>query len=255
MDDPPTQPRGGEAPSAPAKSTELLAAIRSLTAWGTEDGPRVGRSALFYPFVGVGLGTLYLAADRAAASFAGLGGRSLAVVLVSALFTGGRGWIGFGRAAIALLDADHERAVATLRGTARQAPVRIATAGCAVAQFLCLCGLDRFRTAALLFAPLLGACSMVVLAVGSRQLRADGRRMKYAPALTFNEFAVASSVSFAIVFLSAEFLGLLLVLATAALTVGLRVLLHWRLDGVDDSSLQAGRALVELQTLFILALL
>jgi hypothetical protein len=118
-----------------------------------------------------------------------------------------------------------------------------------------LCALDRFRVVGLVLAPVLGCCSLVVMAVGSRAARADGRRLKFAPAVTFREFGVASTATFALVFLSTDFLGLLLVLATAAFTIGARVFFHRWLDGVNETALLATGEATQVLILTLLAIL
>ena len=82
----------------------------------------------------------------------------------------------------------------------------------------------------------------------------DGRRVKFAPDTTFREFAVASTLTFAVIFIATESLGLVLVLATAALIIGLRSLFHRWLDGINDTVMDATCELTQLVTLAILAL-
>ena len=77
--------------------------------------------------------------------------------------------------------------------------------------------------------------------------------MKFAPEVLFNEFALASTFTFAAVFLATEFLGFLLVLASAALIIGLRVFFHSWLGGVDRTTLHAGCEAVQLLGLALLA--
>jgi hypothetical protein len=122
----------------------------------------------------------------------------------------------------------------------------------AAVELALLGALDRFRVVGLAFAPVLGCCAMVVLAVGSRAARADGRRLKFAPGVGFREFGVASTATFALVFLSTEFLGLLLVLATAAFTIGARVSLHRWLGGVNDTAMLATGEAVQLLVIAVL---
>jgi hypothetical protein len=123
----------------------------------------------------------------------------------------------------------------------------------AALEFFCLLHLDRFHSIGLLFAPMLARAAMVVLAVGSRAARTDGRQVKFAPEVTFNEFALASAATFAAVSLAADFLGLVLVLATAVLTVALRVFFHWRFGGIDRTAVHGACQATELAVLAILA--
>src|SRR5262249_16263096 len=125
----------------------------------------------------------------------------------------------------------------------------------AAAELAVLCKLGRFRLVALAFAPMLGCCAMVVLAVGSRAARADGRRLKFAPGGGVTEFGAGSAATFALVSVTSEFLGLLLVLSTAVFTVGARVFFHRWLDGVNDTAMLATGEAAQLLTLALLATL
>lgn len=109
------------------------------------------------------------------------------------------------------------------------------------------------RYLALLFAPMLGSWSVVVLAVGARDAASSGRKL--APGVLFNEFALASLVTFAVVFSIADGLGILLVVIAAAVIVGLRVLLHQRFGGVSLRWLVLGAEMIEVLTLALLATL
>jgi cobalamin synthase len=208
---------------------------------------------VFYPVVGLLLGAITLSADWVVSSFGGLPLRSSAVLLAGLLCTGARPHRALGQLLEAgLLERRRDAAVQLLE-RAEDATSRAFATIVAIVELICLCELDRFRSIGLLFAPTLALCSMVVLAVGSRAVRLDGRRTKFAPGLTFNEFAVASALTFAIIFLTSEFLGLLLVLSAAFLTIGLRVLFHRWLDGVNVTVLEATRELSTLATLALLA--
>jgi cobalamin synthase len=233
----------------------FLSALRSLTAVaGAPEKRVVDVNAVFYPLVGLLLGALALSADWGASLFAGSVARSLAVLLVGLVCTGARPHRAFGQLAKAcLLTRNRDAAVRMLEGP-EDGRSRALAAMVAIVELVCLCQLDRFRPIGLLFAPTLAHCSMVVLAVGSRAARLDGRRTKFAPKLTFNEFAVASALTFSIIFLSSEFLGLLLVLSAAFLTIGLRVLFHRWLDGVTTTVLDATCEVSTLATLGMLAL-
>jgi cobalamin synthase len=229
--------------------------VRSLTALsGRNPAPIVDANAVFYPLVGLLLGAIALLADWGVSAFGGLLARSLAVLLTGLLCTAARPHRALGQLLEAGLLKRHRGAAVQLLEGAEGGTSRALAAMAAALELICLYELDRFRSIGLLFAPTLAHCSMVVLAVGSRAARLDGRRTKFAPGLTFNEFAVASAFTFAIIFLTSEFLGLLLVLGVAFLTIGLRVLFHRWLDGVNPTVLQATREVSTLATLALLAL-
>jgi len=228
-------------------------AFRTLTILGPRSAAlRVDASAVYYPIVGLAIGALWVATDRMVSTVAGHVVASAVVVLVGAAVTRGRGMLALGRTLAALPSRRADR-LARLEGGAT---VGVSCAAfVAAAEFALLCALSRFRLAGLAFAPLLGSCAMVVLAVGSRAARADGRRLKFAPEVGFMEFGAASAATFALVSLTSEFLGLLLVLSTAVVTVGARVFFHRWLDGVNDTAMLATGEAVQLLTLALLAAL
>jgi cobalamin synthase len=229
--------------------------LRSLTIVSGRDAKRVvDANAVFYPLVGLLLGALALLADWGASLFAGLIVRSLAVLLVGLVCTAARPHRALGQLLQACLLKRHRIVAVGLLEGPESGVSRMLAAIVVLVELACLCELDRFRTLGLLFAPTLAHCSMVVLAVGSRAARLDGKRMKFAPGLTFNEFAVASALTFSIIFLTSEFLGLLLVLCAAFLTIGLRLLFHRWLDGVNTTVLDATCEVSALATLALLAL-
>jgi cobalamin synthase len=123
-----------------------------------------------------------------------------------------------------------------------------------VALLVCLVSVDRWRPIGLLCAPLFGRWAMVVLAFGSRAARSDGRRTKFAKGVTFEEFGWASTATLAIVFWGTGLLGILLLVCAAIPIVGLRVWLHWRLDGITAASMGAACAVAEIVPLLVLAL-
>jgi cobalamin synthase len=210
----------------------------------------VGAWAVYLPVVGAALGALGMAVDRAVDPVGGRIGASIAVAVASAVATRARPLGALGRV-LAALFTDRRRRFAALERTGM--PAQACAAAVLAVQVGVLCPLDRFRTIGLALAPVLGACAMVVLAVGSRAARADGRRLKFAPAVTFREFGLASTATFALVFLSSEFLGLLLVVATAACTIAARVGFHRWIDGVNETALLATGAAVQLVILALLA--
>lgn len=247
---PDSKPLPGTVGARSYLSSPLLA-VRALTAvGGAEMEAALQRSAIYFPLVGLLIGTLWVATDKAAS----VGGKWLASLLVltaGLLVTGGRPLLALGRVTRALF-AGRSGAI-----TALQAPASVGLYVAAVVfgglELACLVGLDRFRLIGLLVVPVLGRCSMVVLAVGSRAATGDGRRVKFAPGLSFNEFALASTMTFAVIAIATEFLGLLLVLCTASLTVALRVLFHRWIGGIDRTAVDATCEATQIATLALLA--
>jgi cobalamin synthase len=232
---------------------DLAAAIRQLTF--LEHGERafpMGASAMFYPLVGLGIGGLWILVDRLAA-FAGSPLLSAALVLTgTVLATRARPLLGAGRTLAASFSRSRARALRLMDGPVETAALAAAAVVLAL-ELLCLIQLDRLRFVGLAAAPLLGRWSMVVMAVGSRAARADGRRYKFDPQVTFRELGVTSTVTFALLFAATGFLGVVLVLSVAAAVVGLRTWLHHRLHGITCASLGAACELAQLITLALLA--
>jgi hypothetical protein len=215
--------------------------------------PEVGSWALYLPAIGLGFGIVWVAVDRALAGTAGPAARSLAVVLVAAAMTRARPLLALGRLLAAIPGRGRGRQATSQ--SARGAVDLACTAAVVAAEVVALSALGRYRIVGLLAAPVLGCCSMVVLAVGSRAARQDGRRVKFAPAVTFREFGLATTATFAVLFWATEFLGLLLILATALCTIAARVGWHrWR-GGVDETAVLATSEMIQCLVWLLLAAL
>jgi cobalamin synthase len=231
-----------KAPPLPGLSG-LWVAVKQLL--GGDDASPVGLSAVYYPLVGLALGLAMVAVDRAATDLVAAPWPSVIVVLFCVIATRARPLLGLART-IGLSVAPRGR------GDAAAIVVLLAVLLLALSIWV-VAALDGGRAVALCFAPMLGRCAMVVIATGSRQARDDDRQVKFSRELTFREFGIASTFTFAVVFLTTHFLGLLLVLATGFLTIGLRLLVHWARGGVDRDSLHACGELVQLAALAIVA--
>ncbi len=221
----------------------LWTATVQLTGW--DDESPVGLSAVYYPLIGLSIGLAMAALDGA------LGGRVSTV------------WASF---AVMALQVALTRA-RPLRGLARTVALSFGGKSAGASSFVVgvlaavlfalsvwiLASIDGGRAVALCFAPMLSRCSMVVIATGSREAREDGKQRKFSRELTFREFGIASTFTFAAVFLTTHFLGLLLVLATGFLTIGLRLLVHYARGGVDRDALHATGEVVQLAVLALVA--
>jgi adenosylcobinamide-GDP ribazoletransferase len=230
-------------------------ALGERTLLGRDDpGQRFDTSAVYYPLIGLALGAAAVAVDRLSAPLGNRTLSSLAVVATLALLTRGRPLLGLAKTIAALFPRSAERTIPVLSQTPGTAVTFIAGL-IVVAEVLLLDRLDSFRTVGLLFAPMLGHCAMVVTATGSREARADGKVTKLSSTLTFREFGIASTVTFALVFLTTNFLGALLVLVTGITTIGLRMLFHYLFGGFEPTNLAAAGELVQLANLGLLVLL
>ena len=249
MSQPPADPR---APTAPIPFPGL-AGLAAAFHFARRGSSAIGAWAVYLPAIGVAFGLLWVVADRVGGALGGRTLSSLAVVCVAAAATRGRPLLALGR----LLAASGRRRPRCLAVLESGTGVLVygCAAGVVVAEVFVLSALDRFRMMGLALAPVLGWCSIVVLAVGSRAARADGRRLKFAPEVTFREFGLATAATFAVVLLTAEFLGLLLVLATAVFTIAARVCFHRWIDGVNETALLATAEAVQILMLALLVAL
>jgi len=238
----------------PLSLAALTGAIRQLTVFGpapVDDKP--GRSLLWYPLVGLLLGWLWLAVDLIVAPLVGRLVASIAVGITGVLVT--RTWpsLAAGRTFASLSLHDRDEALRYANG-----PLTAAAAIAGVLIWLALiyslACVDRWRPIGLVCAPLFGRWAMVVLAYGSRAARLDGKRTKYAKGVTFEEFGWASTATLALVFWGTGLLGILLLVCAAIPIIGLRVAMHWRLDGITAASLGAACAIAEIVPLLVLAL-
>jgi cobalamin synthase len=189
--------------------------------------PVFGRAAPLFPFVGAAIGAVLLAIDGLLAPY--LPSLAVGAVLLAI-------W--------AYCDRGHLDAI--------EPPPTEATLALLITKGLAILLLEE-RAPALLFSPILGAWAIVVLAVGSRDAANPARKL--APAVLFNEFAIASLLTLAAVFSLAQGLGIFLGVIAAASTVALRVLLHQRIGGMTGRWLVIGRQLIETITLWVLVVL
>jgi adenosylcobinamide-GDP ribazoletransferase len=237
----------------PLSLAALTGAVRQLTLLGTAPATdRPGRSLLWYPLVGLLLGSLWLAIDLIVGPFTGRVVSSVAVATIAVLVT--RRWpcIGVGRTLASLLARNPSDGLRQSQGPL-STQAMVGTIAAWLALVACLLTVDRWRPIGLVCAPLFGRWAMVVLAFGSRAARSDGKRTKFAKGVTFEEFGWASTCTLALVFWGTGLLGILLLVCAAIPIVGLRVWLHWRLDGITASSMGAACAIAEIVPLLVLA--
>jgi len=191
---------------------DLLAAIGLLTIVPlARPAPRseaFARATLWFPCVGLLLGTVLAAANWTVVSRLPPWVSSVLLVAIWEALTGHNG----------------------APTVPRLLSVLIKIVGLAVA--------PAARPAALLFAPLLARWGMVVLATGGRDADAPGR--KFNAAITFRDFALTSVFTLAAVFTVAEAFGILIVVCAGALALGLRLYAHRRAGGISWPFLVTG---------------
>ena len=228
---------GGEDAAGMPRLGDLRAAVALLTPLPPRHvdphGPACSRATLFFPIVGGGIGGILLATNW-------LLGRGTPAALTAAILVGtweiltaGRTLRAWGR----IGEWGVERPMTSPAGAAAMAGVvLIKTIGLAVQ--------GSARPVALLFAPMLGRWSMVVLATGARD--AAGPARKFNPAITFREFALTSVLTLAATLTLGEAFGVVLVVAVAGWTLVLRLLSHRWAGGVSWRFLHAAAASVEI---------
>jgi adenosylcobinamide-GDP ribazoletransferase len=229
-------PLDEEAEHAPLpRPRDFLAALGTLTALplprpnpGSE---AFGRAAVFFPLVGLLIGAVLVGVHGVTTDHLPQWWVAVSVVGI---------WEALTAAALLRAHRAHATRGLTVIGAAM------------VIKILCTT-VVAVRPAALLFAPLLARWALVVLATGVRDAAAP--RRKFNPAITFREFALASVFSFAAVFAVADALGILLVVSVAALTLGLRLLVHRWVGGVSWHFLLACVEGIEAFVLVVCALL
>lgn len=228
---------------------EVRAAVGCLTL--LEGGAKhASREALagglaFYPLVGLGLGALAAAAAAAVEQFLPVAAAP-AAVLVLLVLTRARGVLGLAAAAEALLRPGPQSVV---RGRIRSTPgalgMGVALAALAARTAALSVLPPASRTGALVVAPMLGAWAIVVQCYGGIPGKARGPAAALVARARFREFGWASVTAIGVTLAVGDAVGLVLVLAAAGVTVGLRVYAHHRLGGLTGRMLAATRELVE----------
>jgi small basic protein len=212
-------------------AAEVAAAAGALTlarrpGAGAPEAVRAAALA-WYPAVGLGVGAASAAvavlAARVAPALAGPAG-----VLAAVALTGGQGARDVARAARA-------SPAAALVPVVLRAAAASALPGAA-------------RTLGLAVAPMLGAWAVVVQCHGGMPVRGSlvGRAR-------FREFGWASLTAFAVTLGLGDALGLVLLLAAAATTLGVRVVAHRAAGGLAPAVPGATRELVETAVVAVLA--
>jgi len=245
-----TRAAGGlqDTPVALGHLRDLAAALGLLTRLPLRQpapgGEAFARATIFFPLVGLGIGAVLLAVNWLVMGH--LRAWVAAVVLVAC-------WEGLSRPPRlcgAATETDQSRARCESRA---RWMMRALSGGLIAAKICCLSLRIGSRPAALLFAPMLGRWSMVVLAVGARDAHDPGR--KFNPALTFREFALTSVFSCAALLTVAEAVGLLIMVCVAGMSLAGRVLTHRWTGGTTWRMLDTSARAIEVVVLFLWAVL
>ena len=243
--------------NAPAALVAQLAtAIRFLTIVPVPGAHvAVGESAVFFPLVGLALGGVLVVVDHGLAAIAPVAVRSVVLVALLAIATGGLHLDGLADSADALLTRDRDRALAIMRDSATGAFGVVAVVLVLLLKARSIDALpDDGRTAALLIAPMLARWAMVVLAFGSHAARTEGLGFAMVGSMTFREFGIATVAALWVALAWTAARGLTAVIVLAATTIGCRILAHRKLGGVTGDLLGALAEVAEALVLAIFTL-
>jgi adenosylcobinamide-GDP ribazoletransferase len=260
---PTTDSPGATTPRAPTCAEELWASFRvaldDLTILGRSPETAklaMGRSALFYPVVGLAIGAVVSAFDWVLRPFIGQEITSVLLAGTLAVLSAGRQLDGFANTADGLIGfRGRDWAMATMRDR------RLGTAGAAAVAFLLLLKVrgfdllsDSLRVVGVVLPPMLGRTALLALAFRSEAAGSPEDPTRFDAALGVREFAIAGAFATLVTLILSGALGLL-VLTFGALAVALlRFCFYRRLGGLTTQGLDAGAEVVEVLALIAFAL-
>jgi adenosylcobinamide-GDP ribazoletransferase len=239
---------------------DFRGALSELTIFGKSADPSrlsIGSTALFYPAVGLVIGVGVSLLDWVLRNFLTQEITSVLLVGALALFSAGRQLDGFANTADGLIGfRGREWAIATIRDR------RLGSSGAAAIAFLlilkvrCLDLLsDPMRVVGVLLAPMIGRAAIVGLAYGARAAgSAAGEHVRFDAAIGLRELCVALAFSVLLTLALGGALGLLAIVASGLVILGLRFYLDRRLGGVTPQSLDAAAEILETLALILFAL-
>ena len=237
--------------------TNFLTALHFLTIIRPKralpfDATVCGRSAVFFPLIGLLLGALVWGVDWLLRPV--LPTTLLSILLVGLLAVVSRGFH---------LDGVVKSIDALFGGSspARRTPAR-GPLGVFVLFFLLVCKvraldllLGGYRDIALFLGPMLGRWACVVMAYSSRPARTQGSGATFVHGVQFNEFALSSLIALGVLFTLIEIAGIALVLPLGGLIIGFTLFCNSRLGGVAGDQWGAMAELVETTALCLFVLL
>src|SRR5581483_9914959 len=240
-----------------ALADELVAAIGGVTVVARRrpaTRAAVAGGLAFYPAVGLAVGAV---AAVVAAALDGVSGLAAAAGGVAALAvaTGARPSLGVAAATALLAPGD----AATVRARLGKRPAVAGFVVAALALAVRVWAAARLpppaRTAAFLLAPMLGRWAVTVQCYGGTAPAPHGRAAAMIARARFREFGTASTIAFAATLGLIHAAGLVVLVAAALVTVGVRLAAHRRTAGMTGRLLDATTDLVETTTFVVLALL
>ncbi len=239
--------------AAAPRPREFLAAVRLLTFDARRGGEAAGPAALFFPVVGLLIGLAAVAVDAIPGLPPPL--RAVLAVAVLAAVTRGSGWRGVACVGSALPVAARRGAALEAMASGRPTAIGAAVAaGLVAAKVAALWRPGPLRSWALLFAPMFGRWALVIVAFSARLAREGPPGPRFDAAISFQEFGWASVIAVGAALVLLEAVGLAVALAAAAVSVGLRLVWHRWLGGIEQTTFRASGEIVEVAALALFAL-
>ena len=242
--------------------TEFLIALQFLTIVRVKetlpfDTTSLGRSAVFFPLVGLLIGMLLWGLDWGLRWYCPTGLRSIVVVATLAILSRGVHLDGLADSADGLLgSSDRQRSLAIMKDSAIGTFGALALIGVLLLKVRSLdLVFGEARDAALLVGPMLSRWASVVMAYYSSPARTEGLGAAFVTSVSFREYGWASGFSLLVIFIVAGISGLVLLALVGSFILGATRYCAHRLGGVTGDTLGALGELVETVTFcfFVLA--
>ncbi|HXG50431.1 MAG TPA: adenosylcobinamide-GDP ribazoletransferase [candidate division Zixibacteria bacterium] len=237
--------------------SSFVVALRFLTLcpWprsGNDPVEKPGRSAIFFPVIGFGLGCILVAAETGLSLLASPGLTGVVLVALLAVLTRSLHLDGLGDTFDAL-GASRERALEAMADSRIGAFGAVAIALTILFKVEAIAGLGVDRWRALLAAPVLGRWAMVLCGYRSVAAR-PGLGSLFANGLEAKHLLVATAIALVLVSAVLRGPGLVVMAWVAAVGLGAKAYAHRRLGGVTGDVLGAIGELGETSVLALLAL-
>jgi cobalamin synthase len=252
------EPSHRETPTNLAR--ESIIAVATLSRWSLfarrkfGDAEQRARALMFLPLIGLMAGVVFAFLDRTLSDFLSPMARSIIVIVLIEVATGGIDALGIAD----LVDAIRIGSRPASTGLARIGPVG---ALAAIAWFLAAAySLSRIhdpasRSASLVMASMLSRWAITPIGYGLRPLERWGLGVPYEGPIRFREFSISSAVALALTMGLYENVGLVVIVALALTILAMRLVLSRRLGGAAGYALAGGMAVCELVIFAVMAAL
>jgi adenosylcobinamide-GDP ribazoletransferase len=239
--------------------TAFFAALQFLTLFPwpkrmERSADEVGRATIFFPVIGLLLGSILVAVNFLLASFSNAALLSVLLVAILALLTGGLHLDGLGDTFDGLgASSDRERALRIMDDSYTGAFGLIAIVLVLFFKIHAIESLDLERSRALLAAPILGRWAMVLLGYRSKAAKA-GLGSTFMDHLSSTHFFLATIVTLLSVTAILRGIGVAIIVWVAIFTMASKTFFHRRLGGLTGDTFGAVEELSETSVLVFLAL-